>query len=182
MSYIYIILAFFAPRLKILGGFFVYFSVLSLSPKLQNNYYEIWFTVMMCHQPSLIYNYLYKILVTFQFSTLQNCCCCLGGGVCVGILTWSLQKIFWSCLMFCICIASVTLKIAFTRQSWTCTLLYFVNAIARDLLHTCIKLYLDFFMSVSQSQTLHLRGTSRWMWSFLGLFLPPLDEELCMRI
>lgn len=80
MSYIYIILAFFAPRLTILGGFFVYFSVLSLSPKLQNNYYEIWFTVMMCHQPSLIYNYLYKILVTFQFSTLQNCCCCLGGG------------------------------------------------------------------------------------------------------
>lgn len=39
-------LAFFAPRFKILGGFFVYFSVLNLSPKLQNNYYEIWFTVI----------------------------------------------------------------------------------------------------------------------------------------
>lgn len=115
-------LAFFAPRFKILGGFFVYFSVLNLSPKLQNNYYEIWFTVMMCHQPSLIYNYLYKILVTFQLPTLQNCC---WGGVCVCILTWSIQKIFWSCLMFCLCVASVTLKIAFTRQSWTYKCNYF---------------------------------------------------------
>lgn len=37
--------------------------------------------MVYCHQPSLIY-YLYKILVTFQFPTLQNCCCG-GGGMCL---------------------------------------------------------------------------------------------------
>lgn len=51
------------------------------------------------------------------------------------------------------------------RLAHKVTLLYFVklsvDANAMDLLHTCIKLYLEFFMSVSKSQKLHLRDLDR---------------------
>lgn len=80
--------------------------------------------MVYCHQPSLIY-YLYKILVTFQFPTLQNCCCGGGGGGMCLHFNLVYTKNILILLMFCLCVASVTLKIAFTRQSWTYKCNYF---------------------------------------------------------